>query len=103
MTRRKHKKSVEIVEKLASLCFESVGKLTSIINAVFFRPCLSTLLTAYHVLSAHAPNLAQYYVGKGWFLYRLHVFNFHLELYYVATDADAAACAEYALGSSSDY
>ena len=55
---RKYNISIDIVEKLASLCFDLFGKAHQCQKYISFCwPCLSTLPTE---LSAHAHNLAQY-------------------------------------------
>jgi hypothetical protein len=55
-----YNQSVKVVDKLASLCFESFGKAHK--DRKCHWPRLSTLPTM-HVLSAHAHNLPQY-IGK---------------------------------------
>ena len=57
----KYNISVDIVEKLASLCFKSFGKAHASASQILYFVGLSTLPTE---LSAHAHNLAQY-AGKG--------------------------------------
>ena len=54
--------SVDIVEKLASLCVKSFGKVHECRK--YFILLAMPNNTTHHVLSAHAHNLAQY-VGKG--------------------------------------
>ena len=54
--------SVDIVEKLASLCFESFGKVRE--RRKYCILLATPINTTHHVLSAHAHNLALF-VGKG--------------------------------------
>ncbi|MCG8622177.1 MAG: hypothetical protein MJE68_09315, partial [Proteobacteria bacterium] len=58
----KYSISVDIVEKLALLCFESFGKVHK--HRKYCILLAMPMDTTHHVLSAHAHNLAQY-VGKG--------------------------------------
>ena len=59
---RKYSISVDIVEKLASLCFESFDKVHE--RRKYCILLATPINTTHHVLSAHAHNLAQF-VGKG--------------------------------------
>ena len=54
--------SVNMVEKLASVCFESLGKAHE--RHKYFVLLATLMDTTHYVLSAHAHNQAQY-VGKG--------------------------------------
>ena len=58
---RKYNLSVNIVEKLASVCFKSFGKADK--HCKYCVLLATPMDTAHYVLSAHAHNLAQY-VGK---------------------------------------
>ena len=55
---RKYSISVDIVEKLASLYFESFGKARE--YRKYFILLTTPINTSHHVLSAHAHKLAQY-------------------------------------------
>ena len=59
---RKYSISVDIIKKLASLCFELFGKVHE--RHKYCILLATPMDTTHHVLSAHAHNLAQY-VGKG--------------------------------------
>ena len=58
---RKYNISVNIFEKLASLCFKSFGKAHE--RRKYFILLAMPINTTHYVLSAHAHNLVQY-VGK---------------------------------------
>ena len=60
---RKYNLPVDIIEKLVSLCFEPFGKVHE--RRKYYILLATPINTTHHVLSAHAHNLAQYYVGKG--------------------------------------
>ena len=59
---RKYNISVDVVEKLASLCFESFGKAHE--RRKYFILLATPMDTTHYVLSAHAHNRSQY-IGKG--------------------------------------
>ena len=86
---RKYNVSVNIAEKLASVCLESFGKAHE--RCKYCVLLATPMDTTHYVLSAHAHNLAQY-VGKG----RQQAARI-IELSDHRYDIDAAARAGYVL------